>query len=65
MIKFFEINKDYLRKRIFLHENKEKRYWFLKTYSQEELHNYREEYYTFLESVQENILYFRWFEETG
>uniref|UniRef100_A0A151UDA2 DUF7588 domain-containing protein n=1 Tax=Cajanus cajan TaxID=3821 RepID=A0A151UDA2_CAJCA len=63
VIKKYEIDKNLLKQEFLAEQNQEKRKWFFETFSQEELKNYREKYYDYLEELQENIPYFKWFEE--
>nr|KYP51359.1 hypothetical protein KK1_026790 [Cajanus cajan] len=63
VIKKFEINKDMIKQEFLAKENQDKRKWFFETFSQQELKNFRESYYKYLEEIQENIPYFNWFEE--
>ena len=62
VISSFEINKKLLQANFVSEINKKRKDWFYKNFDIEERSKIREEYYKYMNTRQENVFFFEWFE---
>ena len=63
VISSFEINKKSLQANFASEINKKRKDWFYKNFDIKERSKIREEYYKYMNTRQENVFFFKWFEQ--